>query len=647
MPVSINSKRIFAWNNPELDIIRDRVKNTKHGSKLKKKLSRRLNEMECDAQKAYVADCVNQIKATNDDNKSRVAYKIINEVTGRKHSPKVQIDASNPNERLKGWANYFDTLLNVKENVSNSSDSWSPEKIFDSYKVLPIESRLITENEVLEALKSTSNNKATGLDSISAEFLKLPGISTIILPLLNKVMSTGVAFNEWHTNIIIPLPKKGDLSQYSNYRGISLMSIVGKLYNRILLERMRIHIDPILRYNQNGFRKSRGTVEHVLAIRRIIEGIDVKGGSAVLTFIDFKKAFDCINRGRMMKILKEYGVSDEVVKQLSAMYTDTKSTVRTNDGSSEFIDITTGVLQGDTLAPFLFVIMIDYVMRLAERVSGSVGLELVARKSSRRDAIKICDADFADDIALINSNMTHAQLFLSNVEKYAGDIGLSINSKKTEYIILGKSIADTGLMTKEGNIKRVYDFKYLGCWIMNTKKDMLTRIGQAWIAAKKLNLMWRSQLDRKNKISFFQATVQSVLLYGCESWSLNDTLSKRLDGAYSRLLRYALNVNWYDDITNVDVYGDLPKISKVVTIRRVRFAGHCIRANQPVALLVLWEMEGKYRAGGQNIKTYPKILAQDIINTGIYSTDIRDLTPDRIKELALNREYWNQIISKI
>ena len=198
----------------------------------------------------------------------------------------------------------------------------------------------------------------------------------------------------------------------------------------------------------------------------------------------------------------------------------------------------------------------------------------------------------------------------------------------------------------EGSIKRVDDFKYLGHWIMDSRKDLLARIGQAWAAAKKMNMMWHSQLDRDNKISFFQATIQSVLLYGCESWSLNDALKKRLDGAHTRLLRYVLGIRWYDDVTNTDLYGELQKVSKIVTIRRVRFASHCIRANQPVQHLVLWEKEGKYRAGGQNIKTYPKILVQDIIDTGLQFNK-QDLTAGRIKELAKNKEYWKSIISNI
>ena len=187
-----------------------------------------------------------------------------------------------------------------------------------------------------------------------------------VIPLINKVLNSGVAFEEWRRNIIIPLPKKGDLSDYNNYRGISLMSIVGKLYNKLLLTRIQPYISKLLRGNQNGFRGNRGTSELILALRRLLEILSKKNSNGgVFTFIDFKKAFDSINRNRMMKILRAYGVSEKVISQINAMYTDTTAAVKSEDGTSDFFEIKTGVLQGDTLAPFLFIIMIDYVMRTA------------------------------------------------------------------------------------------------------------------------------------------------------------------------------------------------------------------------------------------------------------------------------------------
>lgn len=94
--------------------------------------------------------------------------------------------------------------------------------------------------------------------------------------------------------MIISLPKNGDLSQAKNYRGIILAPIAAKKYNRMLMNRIRPHTEPLLRRNQNGFRPSRTTTAQILAFRRRIEGVKDKNRSAVITFVDFKKTFDSI-----------------------------------------------------------------------------------------------------------------------------------------------------------------------------------------------------------------------------------------------------------------------------------------------------------------------------------------------------------------
>ena len=108
----------------------------------------------------------------------------------------------------------------------------------------------------------------------------------------------------WSLSNIVPVPKSGDLSKPDNYRGISLTCITAKVYNRMILNRVRPAIDPHLRENQNGFREGRTTTIQILALRRMIEEVKKDNLSAVLCFIDFKKAFDSIHRGMMVKILK-------------------------------------------------------------------------------------------------------------------------------------------------------------------------------------------------------------------------------------------------------------------------------------------------------------------------------------------------------
>ena len=152
------------------------------------------------------------------------------------------------------------------------------------------------------------------------------------------------------------MPKSGDLSNTNNYRGISLICIIAKIYNRMILNRIRCVIDLKLRINQNGFRPKRTTVAQILTLRRIIEGVKENHLPAIITFIDFRKAFDSIHRVKMMRILNAYGIPPNLLRAIERMYTNTKARVMTPDGETEQFDITAGVLQGDTLAPFLFII---------------------------------------------------------------------------------------------------------------------------------------------------------------------------------------------------------------------------------------------------------------------------------------------------
>ena len=131
---------------------------------------------------------------------------------------------------------------------------------------------------------------------------------------------------------IIPIPKSGDLSKGGNCRGISLSSLVAKTFNRMILNRIRPAIDPHLRNNQNGFRPGRTTTSQIPALRRIIEGIRRKNLRAIIIFVDFKKAFDTIHRGKLIKILTAYDIPDRIVRAIETTYTGTKAKVLSPDG---------------------------------------------------------------------------------------------------------------------------------------------------------------------------------------------------------------------------------------------------------------------------------------------------------------------------
>ncbi|XP_047495037.1 uncharacterized protein LOC125043129 [Penaeus chinensis] len=115
--------------------------------------------------------------------------------------------------------------------------------------------------------------------------------------------------------------------------------------------------DHKLRSNQNGFRPNRSTVSQILTLLEVVKAKNLK---AVLTFVDFKKAFDSIHCGKVMLIISAYGIPGTIVSAINALYVNTEAQVLSPDGDTELKKKKAGVLQGDTLAPYLFIVALDY-----------------------------------------------------------------------------------------------------------------------------------------------------------------------------------------------------------------------------------------------------------------------------------------------
>ena len=137
---------------------------------------------------------------------------------------------------------------------------------------------------------------------------------------------------------------------------------MAKVYDTLLLNHIKPEIEKILRKNQTPFQRNQSTISQFLTIRRIIEGVHAKDIEATLLFVDFSKAFDFIHRGKMEHILLAYGLPKETVTAIMILYRNMNVKVYSLDGNTEFFNIVAGVLQGDTLATYLFIICLDYVL---------------------------------------------------------------------------------------------------------------------------------------------------------------------------------------------------------------------------------------------------------------------------------------------
>ena len=171
-----------------------------------------------------------------------------------------------------------------------------------------------------------------------------------------------------------------------------------------------------------------------MTIRRILEGVRAKNRPATLLFVDFTKAFDSIHRGKMEQILLAYGLSKEAVAAITILYRNTKVKARSSDGDTEYFDFIAGVLQGDMLAPYLFIICLDYVLRTSIDKIREKGFELTKKRSRRQPAKTITDADYADDIAILANTPNQAETLPHSLKRAAAFIGLHVNAHKTEYM---------------------------------------------------------------------------------------------------------------------------------------------------------------------------------------------------------------------
>ena len=140
----------------------------------------------------------------------------------------------------------------------------------------------------------------------------------------------------------------------------------------------------------------------------------------------------------MAENLKAYGIPEKIINAIMITYKDTKSIVRSDDGDTEFITKTGGVLQGDTLAPFLFIIFLDYVLKMSLDRDNVLGCILSERKSRRYPEIKITDVDYADDLAIVTDKTSEATILLHKFENTAKEIGLNINAGMTEFISINQ-----------------------------------------------------------------------------------------------------------------------------------------------------------------------------------------------------------------
>ena len=228
--------------------------------------------------------------------------------------------------------------------------------------------------ELNSVWRKIQNRKA---DGISSEIWKSRELNNILLQHCN-------ATYKWNTierltkGYILPFPKKGDLRIAKNYHSITLTSIGAKIYNALICNDTEPKIDRILRENQNGFQRNWSTTWQMLTIHQILEGVCAKNLDTTILLVNFSKAFDSLHRGKIEQILLTYGFPIETVTAIMMLHL--------SDGDTDYFNIVAGVLQEDILAPYLFIICIDYMLKMSIDKMKDNSFKLVKERSRRYPA---------------------------------------------------------------------------------------------------------------------------------------------------------------------------------------------------------------------------------------------------------------------
>lgn len=553
------------------------------------------------------------------------------------------------------WKEHYEELLNRDTTPDFEALDQLPQlPIFESMAEPP------SLSEVRDAIRKMKNNKSPGADGIPAEVLKEGGPVLLehIHTLLIKIWKKEEIPAQLRDALVISLFKKGDKTECGNYRGISLLSTVGKALARVLANRLAPLSENTLPESQSGFRPNRSTMDMIFVARQLQEKCREQNQPLYMAFIDLTKAFDSVNRQALWQVLAKIGCPDKFIRVLRLLHDNMSATVLTGFGDeTEPFRVDTGVKQGCVIAPSLFSIFIASILHLTGNQLPQ-GVKIVYRAEEllninrfrakgQTTTVPITELQYADDNAIVALSEDDLQCSLTAFAKAYKQLGLAINIKKTQILFqpLPDCITPPNIYIENTKLENVDHFPYLGS-LLSSKATIddeihhrLSCTSAAYSRLKK-RVFENRDLQSKTKILVYKAILLPTLLYGSETWTTYSRHLKSLEAFHQRHLRRILRITWEDYRTNTSVLEEagIPTITAIIAQHQLRWTGHVIRMQDsrlPKQVLYSQLLQGKRAPGGQK-KRYKDNIKDNIrkchIPLNTWETTVR------------NRPAWRKVV---
>nr|VZI35622.1 unnamed protein product [Spirometra erinaceieuropaei] len=542
----------------------------------RRQLQQRLREM----QDAWTARKAKEIQGYADRNEWKNFFSAIKAVYGpakKGTAPLLSADGSTllteKTQILQRWAEHFRGVLNRPSVISEAAIARLPQVATNADLDLPP-----SLQETIRAVQQLSSGKAPGSDAIPAEVYKHGGplLMDHLTALFQEMWRQGEVPQDFKDATIVHLYKrKGNRQVCDNHRGISLLNIAGKIFARILLNRLNNHLEQgLLPESQCGIRRHRGTTDMIFAARQLQEKCQEMRTHLYSTFVDLTKAFDTVNREGLWKIMQKFGCPERFTQMVRQLHDGMMARVTDNGAVSEAFAVTNGVKQGCVLAPTLFSLMFSAMLmdayrderpgiRIAYRTDGHLLNRRRMNFQSRVSTATVHELLFADDCAQNTTSEVEMQRSMDLFSAASENFGLVINTPKTVVMHRPPPSSATAPNAPQINVNGtqlqvVENFPYLGSTLSrNTKIDdeVANRISKASQAFGRLqSTVWnRHGLQLSTKLKMYKAVILPTLLYGAETWTVYTRQARRLNHFHLSCLRRILRLNWQDRIPDTEV----------------------------------------------------------------------------------------------
>jgi len=557
------------------------------------------------------------------------------------------------------WKSHF-------EKVSNEEFAWNKDSLSDECVSGPIEE--ITCKEIREAMKKMKSGKAAGPSGVYSEMLNATGEVGIqwMTNLCNAIVREGKIPVDWGKSWLVSIYKgKGDAMECGSYRGVKLLEHALKVFERVIESRVRAKVD--IDAMQFGFRAGKGTTDAIFIVRQLQEKYIAKKKDLWMAFVDLEKAFDRVPRKVLWWALREVGVEEWLVRVIQSMYEGVTTAVKLSDGESESFEVKVGVHQGSVLSPLLFIIVLEALSRkfrsgLPFELFYADDLVLLAETEDNLMAkIRIWKENMEAKGLRVNLGKTKVMTSCNGggevvasgkypcgvCRKGVGDNSIKCTVCKKwvhkrcsrvkdelkdvlDYkcpICLGQVQRRNGSEVELGQgekLEVVQKFCYLGDMIGSgggAEEAARARVRCAWGKFNQLRpILALRGASWKVKGKIYKSCVQSVMVYGSETWPMKVEDVRRLERTERAMIRVMCGVKLQQKVRSARLYECLSveEVNDVVRRGRLRWFGHLERMDEGswVSACRNLNVEGE-ASRGRGKKTWKECVKGDLGKWGL------------------------------